>query len=139
MNRTIICALLVCVVLVGGAAVVASSAQDSTAQPGQPTRARVWIQNQGRKEAVPVTVENVGTDVPPLRVQLTGAPTVTIDSRSPVQTRVVRQRWEYRNLSMGSGEDPVTVLNTAGEDGWETTGLTFAGQTGTIIVLKRPR
>lgn len=135
MDKTTTYALLLCVLLAGGVAIVASSAQDSTAQPGQPTRARVWVQNQGKTEAVPVTLQNVATDVPPLRVQLSGTPTVTI----PVQSRVVRQVWEYRNLNIGPGEDPAIVLNTAGEDGWETTGLTLAGRVGTTIVLKRPR
>lgn len=139
MDKTTTYALFLCVLLVGGVAIAASSAQDTTAQPGQPTRARVWIQNQGKAEAVPVTLQNVATDVPSLRVQLSGTPTVAIASGSPVPSRAVRQRWEYRSLDIGPGEDPALVLNTAGEDGWDTTGLTFASQAGTTIVLKRPR
>jgi hypothetical protein len=139
MDKTTTYALLLCVLLVGGVAIVTSSAQDSTAQPGQPTRARVWIQNQGKTEAVPVTLQDVATDVPPLRVQLSGTPTVTIDSGNPVRSRVVRQRWEYRDLNIGPGEDPAIVLNAAGEDGWETTGIALVDRAGTTIVLKRPR
>ena len=140
MEKTTTCALLFCVLLVGGVAIVASSTQDSTPQPGQPTRARVWIQNQGKAEAVPVIVQNVATDLSPLTVQLSGAPTVKIDAGSPVQFRVVRQRWEYRSLNIGPGEDPAIVLSTAGEDGWKhRPHPARPSRTGTTIVLKRPR
>jgi len=139
MDKTTTYALLLCVLLVGGVAIVAASAQDTAPRPGQPTQARVWIQNQGKTEAVPVIVQNVASDVFPLTVQVSGTPTVKIDAASTVQSRVVRQRWEYRSLNVGPGEDAAIVLNAAGEDGWETTGLTLPGRAGTTIVLKRPR
>ena len=139
MNKTTVCALLLCIALVGDVAIVASPTQDSTPFPGQPTKARVWIQNQGKAEAVPMTLQGVAPDVAALSVQLAGTPTVRIDTGNVVPVRQVRQRWEYRSLNIGLADDPATALNAAGEDGWEATGLMLTGAAGTNLVLKRPR
>ena len=42
------------VMIVGGTAMLAAPAQQTTLTPGQMTEAHVWVQNRGRKEAVPV-------------------------------------------------------------------------------------
>ena len=128
MNKTTACALLLCLVFVGGVATVASPPQDSTAFPGQPTKARVWIQNQGRPEAVPMTLQGVAPDVAPLNVQVSGTPTVRIDAGNILPVREVRQRWEYRSVTIGPADDPAIALNTAGDDGWEATGLAFPAE-----------
>lgn len=139
MNQTNVCALLFCVASAGGGAILASPTQDSTPFPGQPTKARVWVQNEGRAEAVPMTLQGVAPDVGALSVQVAGTPTVRIDTGNVVLVREVRQRWEYRSLNVGPTEDPANALNAAGEDGWEVAGLMLPGRVGTTLVLKRPR
>ena len=138
MNRAFVFALSACIALVGGVAVYSVAAQDRTAQPGQPTQAKVWIQNQGDAEAVPVSIQTMAGGAPPLRVELIGTPTVAIGAAT-VQVRAARQVWEYRNLTIPAGQDPAALLNAAGGDGWETTGLTLAAQGSTVLVMKRPR
>lgn len=123
-------------VLVAGAAVLATSAQDRTQQPGQPTQARVWVQNRGDSEAVPVSVVPSGV---PLPVQVTGVPVVTTGPESVVQARVARQVWEYRDVRVAAGQDPVPALGRAGLDGWEATGVAFPSAGETIVIMKRPR
>ena len=113
------------------------SAQDRTQQPGQPTQGRVWIQNRGDTEAVPVSIQNA-VSAPPLPVQVTGIPIVTVGSGSVVDTRVARQSWEYRSVSIAPGQDAAALLNTAGSDGWETTGVVIAEQGRIVVVMKRP-
>ena len=132
------CALLVLLVLfAGGTLVQRASAQDATQFPGQPTRANVWIQNRGDKEAVPVSIENVSTESA-LRVEVAGTARVTMDPAAVVQVRATRQAWGYRAVSVGAGQDPAAVLNSAGADGWDTTGVAISTGGATIIVLKRP-
>jgi len=138
MNKTVACVLSACVVLASGFAVVSTSAQDRTQFPGEPTQGKVWIQNRGNKEAVPVSIQNDAAE-PPLRVQVTGVPTVAITAASTVQARVVRQAWEYQVISLRSGQDPVPILNTAGANGWETTGVVASSGTETMIIMKRPK
>jgi hypothetical protein len=138
MNKTLILGSMVGVLLTCGAVMLADSSQDRTQQPGQPTQGKVWIQNRGETEAVPVNIQN-DTLAPPLRVQVTGIPTVTTGSGSVVQARTVRQPWEYRTVSISAGQDPATALNNAGGDGWDTTGVTVAEQGRTLVVMKRPR
>jgi hypothetical protein len=122
----------------GGVAMFAMSPQDRTQTPGQPTQARVWIQNQGEREAVPVSIQNMGS-APPLRVELTGVPIVTLGSASVVQARATRQLWEYRDVRIPAGQSPSAILNGAGADGWETAGVAVTDPGGTVVVLKRPR
>ena len=138
MNKTVACGILACLPLAAGFAVHPTSAQDRTAQPGQPTQGKVWIQNRGDAESVPVTIQNMAHEAPTLRVQVIGTPTVTIGNAS-LQVRATRQPWEYRNVTVPSGQDPVTLLNAAGTDGWEVTGVAVPAPGGTLVVLKRPR
>ena len=135
MNKTVSLSIAACLLIAGAAAAVASSAQDATLTPGQPTQARVWIQNQGQEEAVPVRIE---TTAQPLRVDLTTIPTVTIASGTALLTRAARQPWEYRAVRIAAGQNLDNVLNTAGADGWEATGTAITDQSGTIVIMKRP-
>ena len=139
MNKISVYALFSCLAVLGGVATVASLPQDSTKFPGQPTQARVWVQNQGRSEAVPMTLQGVAPDVTPLNVLVSGTPTVRLDAGTVVPVRGIRQRWEYRSLNIGPADDPAVALNAVGDDGWEATGLMFQGRTGTTVVVKRPR
>lgn len=136
MNRTISYGVAACLLVAGGAMAVAVTAQDSTQQPGQPTQARMWIQNRGEAEAVPVSIQNA---LQPLRVELTTVPTVMIAADSVVQARATRQQWEYRDIRIPAGQSPAAVLNAAGADGWETAGVAITDQAATVVVMKRPR
>jgi len=138
MTKTLASLLSACALLGGGAAMLGAAAQDRTQYPGQPTQGKVWVQNRGDAEAVPVSIQNVASE-PPLRVQVTGAPIVTTGPGSVVQARVARQSWEYRTVTITAGQDPVVALNTAGVDGWESTGLVVPSAGGSVIVMKRPK
>jgi hypothetical protein len=139
MNRTLACALAAAVMMAAGSAI--PGAPEQTTRPGEMTRAEVWIQNRGRPEAVPVTIQEVATvqitGTP--AVQISGTPTVAISPSSVVPARLVRQAWDYQTVTVMSGQDPVTTLSKAGQDGWEAIGLQFPMQGGIGIVLKRPR
>jgi hypothetical protein len=104
---------------------VVMTAQDRTAFPGQPTPARVWIQNQGEMEAVPV--------------QVTGRPTVLLADDAVVRVRELAQAWDYQTVAIPSNQDPVPLLNAAGANGWEATGIALPAPNGALVVLKRPR
>ena len=56
MKKILLLGLSASLLAAGGAAMFAMSPQDRTLTPGQPTQARVWIQNQGEREAVPVNI-----------------------------------------------------------------------------------
>jgi len=142
MNRTFVYVLSACALLAlfaGGTLMQRASAQDATQFPGQPTRANVWIQNRGDREAVPVSIENVSTESA-LRVEVAGIPRVTLDPAGVVQVRAARQVWAYRavSVSVAAGQDPTAALNSAGADGWETTGVAISTGGATVILLKRP-
>lgn len=136
--------LFVCALVAGGLAQVAApSPQQPPPQEqqndrrnlpqepneaGKPTLARVLVINQAGTEAVPVRV----MDADPVNVTVAGMPAVT--------SHAARQSWEYRQLSVASGQDPTSLLNNAGLDGWETTGVALSAPGGiTQILLKRPR
>jgi hypothetical protein len=104
--------------------------------PGQPTQAKVWIQNHGRSEVVPVSLQEIASDTQ-LKVQVSGTPTVQVVNA--IDARIVRQTWQYSRVVIGSGQDPIVELNKAGADGWETTGLQLTESRGVAYVLKRPR
>lgn len=119
--------------VVAGSAVVAALEQT---YPGQATQGKVWVQNEGRQQAVPVSLADVGLDAP-MKVQVTSLPPVAVDGI--VQARRARQVWEYRTIVVRDGQDPLPTINSAGADGWETTGLQFGGQGSTTLLMKRPR
>ena len=138
MTRTLSCVFFACFLLAVGVALRATAAQNVPLLPGQITQERVWIQNRGEAEAVPVSIENMSSEAPPLRVQVVGTPTVMFGAASG-QVRVDRQLWEYRNVTIPSGQDPTALLNAAGADGWEATGVTAMAQGATLVLMKRPQ
>ena len=107
--------------LTAGSVMLAAPGQDYTIRPGDPTLAKVWIQNT------------------PLSVEVSGTPTVTINPATVVQARLVRQVWEYRVVTVASGQSPMNALAGAGADGWEPTGVQLSTSDGTSLLLKRPR
>ena len=138
MRRGLAIGALSGVVLIASSAMLASPGQAGQERPGQISQAKVWVENRGRNEAVPVILQEVMTPTP-LGVQVIGTPTVTIAPATTVQARLVRQQWEYRTINTPSGPDVAGVLSAAGADGWETTGVVLSSQAGSPIVLKRPR
>ena len=125
---------LACVFVVGGTAMLA--APDQTPQPGQMTQARVWIQNRGRGEAVPISLQEATLDTP-LRVRIVNAqPQPTTDEA--VHARLVQQSWDYHAITLKEGQDPVAALIGPGAAGWETTGIAFVKPDGVTLLLKRP-
>ena len=139
MNKPLTFVLSGSVLLAAGVGMLSASAQDRTPQPGQLAQGKVWIQNRGDTEAIPVSIQSLAPDAPPLRVQVIGGPTVTTNSGNVVQDRVARQPWEYQNVNIPQGQDLVALLNAAGADGWDTSGISFVTQSGTVVVMKRPR
>jgi len=131
MTKTLACVLSTCVVLAGSAVIRGAAAQDRTSQPGQPTQAKVWIQNQGDTEAVPVSIQTMADGASPLRVQIIGNP----NGLAPA----ARQAWQYQAVTVPIGQNPVPVLDAAGIDGWEATGVALSVQGGTLLVMKRPQ
>jgi hypothetical protein len=123
------------VLVVAGTTILA--APEQTAQPGQMTQAKVWVQNRGRGEAVPVELRDVNLDAP-IRVQvMNGDP--GFGRTNPVQVTEIRKGWEYVTVALGPGDDVTRVLSPLGVVGWETTGIAFVAADKTTLLLKRPR
>jgi hypothetical protein len=135
MRRTSYVVTLVGLSLAAGTATVAAPQTD---RPGMIIPARVWVENRRPDEALPVAIVRVDTAAPQ-PVTIVGATTFTLPATTVLQTREARQAWEYRALLITAGQDPAALLNTAGQDGWETTGYQFPSQAGLSILLKRPR
>jgi hypothetical protein len=121
------------VLVVGGTAILAAPGQ--TSQPGQMTQARVWIQNRGRGEAVPISLQEATLDTP-LRVRVINAQSSpSIDEA--IHARFVQQTWDYHTVTLKDDQDPVPALSGPGLAGWETTGIAFV-RPGGVMLLKRP-
>jgi hypothetical protein len=113
--------------LVAGTAMGAFSAQGrqdaavpGTERPGQATRARVWVENRGRDESIPISA---------------AAPL-------PVIVQNIMRQWEYQTLNVGPGTSPAELtrlLTAQGLAGWETAGVQVMSGANTLVVLKRPR
>jgi hypothetical protein len=86
----------------------------ATTRPGDPTQARVWVENRNRTEAIPVRLD-----------------------QPVIETVSARQRWEYRSVTMPPGADPARIFNASGVDGWEAVGVLQVGAT-TSVLFKRP-
>ena len=99
------------------------------------TQARVWIQNHGDGEAVPVDLRDVNTTAP-LRVQVVNAD-VSHTAMMPVQVRLTRPVWDYMVATVAAGEDVARALNPRGAEGWEVAAITTASAQGTTFLLKR--
>jgi hypothetical protein len=135
---------LAAAVLGGGVAAVAAGVMlgapggQGQERPGQIGQAKVWIENRGRSEAVPIILEEVAASAP-INVQVSGTPTVAIAPATVVQTRLARQQWEYRTVDLEREQDPAAALSRAGAEGWETTGIQLLNRAGAPVVMKRPK
>ena len=120
--------------VVAGTSILAAPAQ--TPQPGQMTQARVFIQNRGRAEAVPISLQESPVD-PPLRVRVVNLqdPKVTDEA---VHARLVPQAWDYHTVVVKDGQDPAVALIGPGAAGWEATGISFARPNGVLLLFKKP-
>ena len=124
--------------VVAGTSILAAPSQ--TATPGQMTQARVWVQNRGRSEALPVDVREVNLDAP-LRVHVTNADP-QYAATSPVQVHEVRRVWEYETIAIPADAQAniASLLTTRGANGWETTGISTVNTEGAMVMLlKRQR
>jgi hypothetical protein len=119
-------------------AVVAAQQPARPIQPGEMTQARVWVENRGSNQAIPVDLEATSIRSP-LNVHVTnGEPGAVMTS--PLAVRGTRQNWEYEMVKVAAaGEDAATILNAHGAAGWETTGIAFVSADTTTLLLKRPR
>ncbi len=124
--------------IVGGAAVLAAPDGQGQDRPGQVGQTRVFVENRGRGDAVPVVLQDVTTPAP-ISVQLAGTPTIAIAPQSVVAARLVRQAWEYRALRIPAGQYPTALLAAAGLDSWEATGIQLPDPGGAMLIVKRPR
>src|SRR5262245_15396094 len=122
--------------LVAGSRMLAAPGQ-ATARPGDPTQARVFIENRSSSEAIPVTLENFG-DAKPLKVDVWGTPTVTVAPTTTVRVAATRQLWEYRLLTLPGGPDAESALRQAGNENWEAVSMQ-QGPGGLVVLMKRPR
>ena len=102
--------------------------------PGQPTDARVWIENRTKTEAIAVSVQDVTPDAH-MNVRVQSLPPVQISGG--VERK--RQQWEYRTIVVRPGQDIAAELNRAGADNWEVAGSHPQNESGMLFVLKRPR
>ena len=123
-----------CALLLAGTSTLA--APEQTAQPGQMTQARVMIQNRGRAEAVPISLQEAALDTP-LRVRVVNMQDPKVKDEA-VHARLVQQSWDYHTVMIKAGQDPVVALIGPGAAGWEATGVTFAHADGVTLLLKRP-
>jgi hypothetical protein len=73
-----------------------------------------------------------------VRVTVLGTPAVSITGTVAADTREVRQAWEYQQIVVRDGDDPMSALNAAGTLGWELTS-TIARPAAVTFVLKRPK
>jgi len=121
---------------VAGSRILAAPGQ-ATARPGDPTQARVFIENHSSSEAIPVSLENFG-DAKPLKVDVWGTPTVTVGPNTTVRTAVTRQVWDYRLLTLPGGAEAEQALRQAGNDNWEAVSMQ-QGPGGLVVLFKRPR
>jgi hypothetical protein len=113
------------IVALGGIVLLARG--QSTTRPGEPTLARVWVENRAPSDALPVIVESVATPV-----------TTHLDTTSTVQTVTGRQMWDYRTVALSNAANG-SSLGAVGMEGWEAVGVVQSGPTGATILFKRPR
>ena len=100
-------------------------AAQATQTPGEMTQARVWVENRGPSETIPVSVERFGSAA---SVRVSG-----VDPSVVLSSHTVRQQWEYLVIPYDNGS-----LAGAGNQGWEAVGVvTSAGNPS--VLLKRPR
>ena len=114
-------------VAAGASALVAQA----PSRPGEMTQARVWVQNRGSSESVPVVVEHTTETT---RVNLAGVePSVTL------RTRTVVQGWQYRAVVLPANDMAAAGLVKVGNDGWEAVAVLQSNPSGATILFKRPQ
>jgi len=138
MRTDLVRAVLGVLIVTAGGAILAAPGGQGQDRPGQISQSRVFVENRGRSEALPVVLQEVMTPSP-VPVQVAGTPTVNLAPMTIVPARLVRQIWEYRTIDLEKESDPATALSRAGADGWEATGIQLLNRAGAPIVLKRPR
>ena len=106
-------------------------------RPGEPTQARVWVENRQMDERIPVSLREIGQDVV-LRTQVANIPPITLAPETVVPARLTSQFWEYRSVVVPTGSDPAPALRAAGAEGWEATGVILPAAGGSNVLLKRP-
>jgi len=125
--------LLASALIAGSVAVLAAPAQ-GTVQPGQMTQARVWVQNRGRADAVPVDLTESSL-ANPLRVRIAAGLEQT--AADALLVRTVAPKWEYRSITIAPDRDAAQALNAEGAAGWETTGIVLPSKDENTFLLKR--
>ena len=124
-------------VALGGVLWAGAGSVATQPRPGEPTQARVWVQNRQMDERIPVSLREVGQDVV-VRTQVASVPPITLAAGTVVPMRLAPQVWEYRSVLIPTGGDPSAALRAAGTDGWETTGVVLPAPGGSNVLLKRP-
>jgi len=120
------------------------------AAPGQirpaatpPDIPKVKVANAGRSEALPVSIQELALPFvqngPPMKIEVTGKPTVLIDPVSTMSVKIMHPSWEYKQIKIPNWDDSAPLLNAEGAQGWETTGVMFSAPGGTTLVLKRQK
>ena len=138
MKTTFIIVLSIAACVICGAAIFAAPGQ-TVARPGEMVPARMWIENRGRGEAIPVTLEGFGELPKPLRVEVAGVPTVTLTPSTVVDTKTAFQRWDHQAITIPAGQVVEVALRAAGNDGWEAVSAQVLPNGATFVLLKRPR
>jgi hypothetical protein len=105
----------------------------ATDRPGDPTPARIWIENRGPDQAVPVVLHDVATTAP-LAVRIVSP----LEPGATLRARLVAQPWEYSTVRVAAGQDLAEAIADAGGEGWEATGVHVTDASGTTVLLKRP-
>ncbi|HYM24873.1 MAG TPA: hypothetical protein VEU08_16770 [Vicinamibacterales bacterium] len=139
MRKWFVCGLAVGALGFAGSAMIAAPAQK---YPGQPTDARVWIENRTKPEAIAISVQDVASDAY-MNVRVTSMPPVTIEKMPAVTVaggvERRRQAWQYQTLLVRPGQDIAAELNRAGSDSWEATGSQTQDSNGILFIMKRPK
>ena len=135
--RTRMMSVLTAALVVGGSAMGAAPDQS---RPGESTDAKVWIQNRGRAQAVPVELRDANLDAP-LRVQAMNgeANPQSVRLTSAVRAQLLKQEWDYDVVVIVAGANAAQILKPLGLAGWETTGIAWMAAEQTTLLLKRPR
>src|SRR5215831_18451058 len=107
-----------------------------TTYPGQMTPPKVWVQNHGRGEAVPVDIRDINLEKP-MRVQVLNGDAGT--DVLPVRASRQRQQWEYETAVIPVDRDIAGALNARGLGGWEAVGMSTIATGNVTVLLKRPR
>ena len=131
--------IIITAAFISAATALIAAPDQTTARPGQMTDARVWVENRGRAQAIPVDLRDANIDTP-LRVNVVnGTPGAMPPMADPLPVRIARQIWEYKTIEIRATDDAAKLLAADGIAGWEATGVAFPGENKTTLLLKRLR